>query len=116
MKDKNQLIEEEVVNNIIIFDLSKYCVWNSDAKWSKRYNRTKKKFAAFNKRDGEISQELITSARNDLFKSVIDAESEIPADVLNNITSSFELEEEDKTDRSVREHVQNTIKKTTNNI
>ena len=70
-----------------------------------------KTFAAFNKRDEEISQELITSARNDLIKSVIDAEGEIPADVFNNITSSFELEEEDKTERSVREHVQSTIKK-----
>ena len=74
-----------------------------------------KTFAAFNKRDEEISQELITSARNDLIKSVIDAEGEIPADVFNNITSSFEIEE-DKTEISVREHVQNTIKKIMNNI
>ena len=73
-------------------------------------------FAAFNKRDEGISQELITNARNDLIKSVIDAEGEIPADVFNNITSSFELEEEDKTEKSVRKHVQSTIKKTTNNI
>ena len=69
-----------------------------------------KTFATFNKRDEEISQELITSARNDLIKSVIDVEGEIPADDFNNITSSFELEEEDKTERSLREHVQSTIK------
>ena len=75
-----------------------------------------KAFEAFNKRDEEISQELITNARNDLIKSVIDAEGEIPADVFNNITSSFELEEEDKTERSGRENVQSTIKKTLNNI
>ena len=73
-----------------------------------------KAFEAFNKRDEEISQELITTARNDLIKSVIDAEGEIPADVFNNITSSFDLEEEDKTERSVREHVQSTIKKKNN--
>ena len=70
-----------------------------------------KTFSAFNKRDEEISQELITNARNDLIISFIDTEGEIPADVFNNITFSFELEEEDKTERIGREHVQSTIKK-----
>ena len=127
IKDKNQLIEAEVVNNIINDVQIDYPQDNqyltfpntaSEIAMQREANDIikQKTFAAFNKRDEEISQELITSARNDLIKSVIDAEAEIPADVFNNITSSFELEEEDKTERSVREHVQSTIKKTRNNI
>ena len=122
IKDKNQLIEEEVVNNIINdvqIDYpqdNQYLTFPNTASEIAMQSEAndiieQKTFAAFNKRDEEISQELITSARNDLIKSVIDAEGEIPADVFNNITSSFELEEEDKTERSVREHVQSTIKK-----
>ena len=127
IKDKNQLIEEEVVNNIINDVQTDYPQDNQYLTFSNTASEIAMQseandiieqttFAAFNKRDEEISQELVTSARNDLIKSVIDAEGEIPADVFNNITSSFELEEKDKTERSVREHVQSTIKKTTNNI
>ena len=127
IKDKNQLIEEEVVNNIINDVQIDYPQVNqhltipntaSEITMQSEANDIieQKAFEAFNKRDGEISQELITNARNDLIKSAIDAEGEIPADVFNNITSSFQLAEEDKTERSVREHVQSTIKKTTSNI
>ena len=122
IKDKNQLIEEEVVNNIINDVQIDYPQDNqhltfpntgSEITMQSEANDIikQKAFEAFNKRDEEISQELITNVRNDLIKSVIDAEGEIPAGVFNNITSSFELEEEDKTERSVRKHVQSTIKK-----
>ena len=122
IKDKNQLMEEQVVNNIINNVQIDYLQDNQHLTFPNTVSQIamqseandiikQKAFEAFNKRDEEISQELITNARNDLIKSVIDAEGEIPADVFNNITSSFEVEEEDKTERSVREHVQSTIKK-----
>ena len=127
IKDKNQLIEEEVVNNIIndvqinyLQDHQHLTFPNTASEIAMQSEANdiieQKTFETFNKRDEKISQELIKNARNDLMKSVIDAEGEIPADIFNNITSSFELEEEDKTERSVREHVQSSIKKTTNNI
>ena len=120
-KDKNYLIEEEVVNNIINKVQIDYPQDNQHLTFPNTASEIaiqseandiieQKAFEAFNKRNEEISQELITNARNDLIKSVIDAEGEIPADIFNNITSSFELEEEDKTEGSVREHVQSTIK------
>ena len=129
IKDKNQLIEEEVVHNInndVQIDYpqdNQYLNFPNTAFEIAMQSEAndiieQKTFAAFNKRDEEISQELITSAGNDLIKSVHDAEGEISADVFNNVTSSFELEEEDKTERDMRKHVQSTIikKKTTNNI
>ena len=85
IKDKNQLIEEEVVNNIINDVQIGYPQGNqyltfpntaSEIAMQSEANDIieQKTFTAFNKRDEEISQELITSARNDLIKSVIDAE------------------------------------------
>ena len=122
IRDKNQLIEEEVVNNIINGVQIDYPQDNQHLTFPNTASEIamqseandiieQKAFETFNKRDEEISQELITNVRNDLIKSVIDAEGEIPADVFNNITSRFELEEEGKTERSVREHVQSTIRK-----
>ena len=66
---------------------------------------------AFNEIDTEISQELITIARNDLIKSITDEEGEVPTDVLNNITSSYELQQEATPEKNVRDHIQSTIKK-----
>ena len=70
------------------------------------------KFNAFNERDEEISQELITTARNDLIKSITgDDDDEIPTEVLNNIASSYELQKEDVSEKNLRDHIQSTIKK-----
>ena len=68
-------------------------------------------YDAFNERDTEISQELITTARNDLIKSITDEEGDVPTDVLNNITSSYELQQETTPEKNVRDHIQSTIKK-----
>ena len=64
----------------------------------------------FNIRDEEISQELITTARNDLIKSVTDAEGKTPIDVLNNITTTFEIQKEDKTEKRERTSSNNNKK------
>ena len=122
IKDKNQLIEEEVVNNIVNDVQLDYPQDNENLSFpnsaSEIFKETEasnitdnKTLAAFNARDEEISQELITTARNDLIKSVTDAEGEIPTEVFNNITSSLELQEESKSEKDVRKHIQTTIKK-----
>ena len=122
IKDKNQIIEEEVVNNIIndvkviypddnqhlsfpntLFEISKETYENNKI--------DQKTFDAFNERDAEISQELITTARNDLIKSVTDEAGEIPTEVLNNIASIYELQHESLPQKDVRDHIQSTIKK-----
>ena len=122
IKDKNQLIEEEVVNNIVNDVQLDYPQDNQNLSFpnsaSEIFKETEanyiidnKDFAAFNARDEEISQELITTVRNDLIKSVTDAEGEIPTEVFNNITSSLELQEETKSEKDVRKHIETTIKK-----
>ena len=122
IKDKNQLIEEEVVNNIVNDVQLDYPHDNQNLSFpnsaSEIFKETEanniidnKNFAAFNARDEEISQELITTARNDLIKSVTDAKGEIPTEVFNNITSSLELQEETKSEKDVRKHIETTIKK-----
>ena len=126
IKDKNQLIEEEVVNNIVNDVQLDYPHDNQNLSFpnsaSEIFKETEanniidnKNFAAFNARDEEISQELITTARNDLIKSVTDAKGEIPTEVFNNITSSLELQEETKSEKDARKHIQTTIKKITSN-
>ena len=125
IKDKNQLIEDEVVNNFVNDVQLDYLQDNQNLSFpntaSEIFKETEanniidnKTFAAFNARDEEISQELMTTARNDLIKSVTDAEGEIPTEVFNNITSSLELQEETKSEKDVRKHIQTTIKKITN--
>ena len=122
IKDKNQLIEEEVVNNIINdvqveypTDDQNLSFPNTPSEILKETNENNKNdqaaYDAFNERDTEISQELITTARNDLIKSITDEEGEVPTDVLNNITSSYELQQETTPEKNVRDHIQSTIKK-----
>ena len=122
IKDKNQLIEEEVVNNIINDVQIEYPSDDQNLTFpntaSEILNETNENnkidqaaYDALNERDTEISQELITIARNDLIKSITDEEGEVPTDVLNNITSSYELQQEATPEKNVRDHIQSTIKK-----
>ena len=122
IKDKNQLIEEEVVNNIINdvqveypTDYQNLSFPNTLSEILKETNENNKidqaAYDAFNERDTEISQELITTARNDLIKSITDEERDVPTDVLNNITSSYELQQETTPEKNVRDHIPSTIKK-----
>ena len=46
-----------------------------------------------------------------MIKSITDGEGEVPTEVLNNITSSYELQQESAPEKDVRDHVQSTIKK-----
>ena len=122
IKDKTQLIEEEVVSNILNDvrvefprddqNLSFPSTPSQILKESNENNRIDRRVSdAFNARDEEISLEQITAARNDLIKSITDQEGEIPTDVLNNIASSFELQQESRLRKNVREHIESTIKK-----
>ena len=121
IKDKNQLIEEEVVSNIINDvqieypnDNENLSFPNTPSEILKESNENKmfEKITtdAFNERDEEISQELITTARNDLIKSITDDGGEIPTDVLNNVASSYELQKEVIAEKNLRDHIQSTIK------
>ena len=122
IKDKTQLIEEEVVSNIINDVRIEYpsddqylSFPNTPSEISKESDENnkidQKAFDAFNERDTEISQELITTARNDLIKSITDEEGETPTEVLNNVASSYELQQESTPEKNIRDHVQTTIKK-----
>ena len=122
IKDKNQLIEEEVVNNIINDIQIEYPQDNQNLSFpntpSEILKETEandridnKTFEAFNAQDEKISQELITTARNDLIKSVTGEGGEVPTEVFNNITSSYELQQETNSEKNVRGHIQDTIKK-----
>ena len=121
IKDKNQLIEEKVVNNIINDVQIEYPQDIQNLSFPNTASEIKKEtkannlndnitFEAFNIRDEEISQELITTARNDLIKSVTDAEGKTPIDVLNNITTTFEIQKEDKTEKRERTSSNNNKK------
>ena len=123
IKNKNQLIKEEVVNNIINDVRIEYpnddknlSFPNTPSEIFKESNENeildKITFDAFNERDEEISQELITTARNNLIKSVTVEQGEIPTEVLINIASSYELQIESSSEKNVRNHIQSTIKKT----
>ena len=51
---------------------------------------------------------MVTKARTDLVKSVVDYKGETPTEVINNITSSFK--QNDPINRSVRKHIKESIK------
>ena len=121
IKDKTQLIEEEVVSNIlndvrVEFPTDNQNSFpNTSAEILKETNETDKinqrAAEAFNKRDVEITREQLESSRQELIKSVTDSEREIPTDVLNNIATTYQLEIEGKEKKDVRKHVENTTKK-----
>ena len=121
IKDKTQLIEEEVVSNIlndvrVEFPTDNQNSFpNTSAEILKETNETDKinqrAAEAFNKRDVEITREQLESSRQELIKSVTDSEREIPTDVLNNIATTYQLEIEGKEKKDVRKHVESTIKK-----
>ena len=117
-KDKIELMEEELVNNVLSGkkieiptdfkppmpdSLSKI---QSDAEKAKAVKRKTDK--SLNQVYETITKDVVTKARNDLVKSVSDYNGEIPTEVINNITSSFK--QNDPVNRSVRKHVKDSIK------
>ena len=117
-KDKIELMEEELVNNVLsgkkieIPTDFKPAMPNS---LSKIQSDTEKAKAVKIKTDESLNQiyetitkDVVTKARNDLVKSVSDYDGEIPTEVINNITSSFK--QNDPVNRSVRKHVKESIK------
>ena len=117
-KDKIELMEEELVNNVLS---GKKIEIPTDFKpampdsLSKIQSDTEKAKAVKIKTDESLNQiyetitkDVVTKARNDLVKSVSDYDGEIPTEVINNITSSFK--QNDPVNRSVRKHVKDSIK------
>ena len=117
-KDKIELMEEELVNNVLS---GKKIEIPIDIKPpmpdspSKIQSETEKDKAVKRKTDESlneiyetITKDVVTKARNDLVKSVSDYDGEIPAEVINNITSSFK--QSDPVNKSVRKHVKDSIK------
>ena len=117
-KDKIELMEEELVNNVLSGkkieiptdfkppmpdSLSKI---QSDTEKAKAVKR--KTDESFNEIYETITKDAVTKARNDLVKSVSDYDGEIPTEVINNITSSFK--QNDPVNKSVRKHVKDSIK------
>ena len=117
-KDKIELMEEELVNNVLSGkkieiptdfkppmpdSLSKI---QSDTEKAKAVKR--KTDESFNEIYETITKDVVTKARNDLVKSVSDYDGEIPTEVINNITSSFK--QNDPVNKSVRKHVKDSIK------
>ena len=117
-KDKIELMEEELVNNVLSGkkieiptdfkppmpdSVSKI---QSDAEKAKAVKRKTDK--SLNQVYETITKDVVTKARNDLVKSVSDYDGEIPTEVINNITSSFK--QNDPVNRSVRKHVKESIK------
>ena len=116
-KDKVQAIEEEVVNNVINnvkVELPRdykqpmpntLVQIENDIKTIKKIKR--KTEESLNDVYSEITHDLVTEARNDLLKSVTDYEGEIPMEVINNVTSSYQ---ETPVKKSVRRHIKESIK------
>ena len=117
-KDKIELMEEELVNNVLSGKKIEIPV---DFKppmpdsLSKIQTETEKDKALKRKIDESlneiyetITKDVVTKARNDLVKSVSDYDGEIPTEVINNITSSFK--QTDPVNKSVRKHVKDSIK------
>ena len=117
-KDKIELMEEELVNNVLS---GKKIEIPADFKplmpdsVSKIENDTEKAKAVKRKTDESLNQiyetitkDVVTKARNDLVKSVSDYDGEIPTQIINNITSSFK--QNDPVNKSVRKHVKESIK------
>ena len=117
-KDKIELMEEELVNNVLSGkkveipidfkppmpdSVSKI---QSDAEKAKVVKR--KTDESLNQIYETITKDVVTKARNDLVKSVSDYDGEIPTEVINNITFSFK--QNDPVNRSVRKHVKDSIK------
>ena len=117
-KDKIELMEEELVNNVLSGkkieiptdfkppmpdSVSKI---QSDAEKAKAVKRKTDK--SLNQVYETITKDVVTKARNDLVNSVSDYDGEIPTEVINNITSSFK--QNDPVNRSVRKHVKESIK------
>ena len=117
-KDKIELMEEELVNNVLSGkkieiptdfkppmpdSLSKI---ESDSEKAKAVKR--KTDESLNEIYETITKDVVTKARNDLVKSVSDYDGEIPTEVINNITSSFK--QNDPVNKSVRKHVKDSIK------
>ena len=65
---------------------------------------------AFNVRDEEISEDIIINSAKDLINSVFDTDGEIAADVLNNILTNIETDE-NRINENLKDHVKNMIKK-----
>ena len=119
-KDKVQAIEEEVVNNVINNVKVEFprdykqpmpntaAQIENDIKKIKAIKRKTKE--SLNDVYGEITRDLVTEARNDLVKSVTDYEGEIPMEVINNVTSSYQVQKETHVKKSVRKHVKESIK------
>ena len=120
IKEPTQLIEEEVVNNIISgaqvdYPQDDYISFANTASEIAAENNVnneieEKATRAFNVRDEEISEDIITNSTKDLINSVFGTEGEIAADVLNNILSNTETDET-RINENLKDHVKNTIKK-----
>ena len=118
-KQPTQLIEEEVVNNIINgtqidYPQDNYISYPNIAAEIAAENNVnseieEKAKQAFNTRDEEITEDIISNSAKDLINSVFDTEGEIAADVLNNIVRN--IEKENRVDKNLSEHFKNTIKK-----
>ena len=118
-KQPTQLIEEEVVNNIINgtqidYPQDNYISYPNTAAEIAAENNVnseieEKAKQAFNTRDEEITEDIISNSAKDLINSAFDTEGEIAADVLNNIVRN--IEKENKVDKNLSEHFKNTIKK-----
>ena len=117
-KDKIELMEEELVNNVLSGKKIEIPVDfqppmpDSTSKIqsdTEKANTLKRKTdESLNQVYETISRDVVTKARNDLVKSVSDYDGEVPTDVINNITSSFK--QNDPVNRSVRKHVKESIK------
>ena len=117
-KDKIELMEEELVNNVLSGKKIEIPIdfqppmpdsvseIQSDTDKAKALKR--KTDESLNQVYETISRDVVTKARNDLVKSVSDYDSEVPTDVINNITSSFK--QNDPVNKSVRKHVNESIK------
>ena len=122
IKDKNQLIEEEVVSNItnnvrleFPIDNENISIPNTAAEIQEQTNENnkidKKLDAALNERDRETSAELVNEARAELIKSATGEGGEISLDIFNNVATTFDLQQENRQNKDVRKHVKETIKK-----
>ena len=119
-KDKVETIEEQVVNNIIKnvkVDFprdykqpmpSTVAQIENDIKKVKAIKR--KTNESLNDVYGEITRDFVIKARNDLIESVTDQEGEIPMEVINNVTSSYQVQKETPVKKSVRRHIKESIK------
>ena len=111
---------EEVVNNIIsgmqVDDLQDdYISFANTASEIAAENNInseieEKATRAFNVRDEEISEDIIINSAKDLINSVFDTDGEIAADVLNNILTNIETDE-NRINENLKDHVKNMIKK-----